>query len=409
MYPDLSYILHALIGTQPDNIFSIVKTFGLFLVFAILAAAFMLAKELKRKEDEGLLKSVKIKVIEGKPASVTDLALNGLFGFVLGFKFFYILSHVDEFIHDPAAVVFSLKGTWGWGILLAMIFAGIKYWEKNKSKLPKPVEKVVEVHPYERMGDITVLAAVSGILGAKVFALAEDVGKLFGEGEDKLTINDMIDQFFSGSGLAIYGGLIVAFFVVTFYVKKKGIPPIHVMDAVAPALLIAYGIGRLGCHFSGDGDWGIINLAANPGWLPDWLWAFDYPHNVIDSQQHDPVTGELLREQFSQIKDCTWRYCTKLTNPVWPTSVYEFIMMSTLGGILWAIRKKVKIAGMLFFIYLIMNGFERFWIEKIRVNPKNEIFGIQTTQAEFIAVLFMLIGIIGCVVLWQRSKKSTAA
>ena len=65
MYPDLSYILHALIGTQPDNVFSIVKTFGLFLVFAILSAAFMLAKELKRKEDEGLLKSVKVKVIEG--------------------------------------------------------------------------------------------------------------------------------------------------------------------------------------------------------------------------------------------------------------------------------------------------------------------------------------------------------
>jgi len=81
--------------------------------------------------------------------------------------------------------------------------------------------------------------------------------------------------------------------------------------------------------------------------------------------------------------------------------------MMILGGMLWAIRKKVKIAGMLFFIYLIMNGFERFWIEKIRVNPKNEFFGIQTTQAEFIAVLFMLIGIIGCIVLWQRNKKAS--
>jgi prolipoprotein diacylglyceryltransferase len=81
------------------------------------------------------------------------------------------------------------------------------------------------------------------------------------------------------------------------------------------------------------------------------------------------------------------------------------MMMMILGGTLWVIRKRVKIAGMLFFIYLIMNGFERFWIEKIRVNPKNEILGLQTTQAEFIAVIFMLIGIIGCVVLWQRNKK----
>ena len=406
MYPDFSYILHALIGTQPDNIFSIVKTFGLFLVFAILAAAFMVAKELKRKEDEGLLKSVKIKIVEGEPASAMDLALNGLFGFALGFKGFYIFSNSADFIHDPAGVVFSGNGNWPGGIIIALLFAGIKFWEKNKSKLPKPVEKLVEVHPYERMGDITVLAAVSGIIGAKIFALAEDVGALF---SGEMSLSQMIDQFFSGSGLAIYGGLIVAFITVYFYVKKKGIAPIHVMDAVAPALLIAYGIGRLGCHFSGDGDWGIINLAANPGFLPDWLWAFDYPHNVIDSRQHDPVTGALLTEQITQIPECTYRYCTKLTNPVWPTSVYEFFAMMILGGTLWVVRKKVKIAGMLFFIYLIMNGFERFWIEKIRVNPKNPILGIQTTQAEFIAVIFMLIGIIGCVILWQRHKKQSTA
>lgn len=405
MYPDLSYILHAIIGTQPDNIFSIVKTFGLFLVFAILSGAFIVAKELKRKEDEGLLKAVKIKVIEGKPASAVDLVLNGLFGFVLGFKFFYIIAHKDDFIYDPASLVFSTEGNWIWGIILALVFAGIKFWEKNKKKLPKPVEKTVLVHPYERMGDITVLAAVSGIFGAKVFALAEDVGKLFGDGEDKLTLNDIMDQFFSGSGLAIYGGLIVAFIAVSYYVKKKEIAPIHVMDAVAPALLIAYGIGRLGCHFSGDGDWGIVNLAPNPGFLPDWLWAFDYPHNVIESRQSDPVTGLLNTAQIAEIPDCTYRFCTKLANPVWPTSVYEFFIMMILGGTLWVVRKRVKIAGMLFFIYLIMNGFERFWIEKIRVNPKNDVLGIQTTQAEFIAVLFMLIGIVGCVVLWRRSKK----
>ena len=129
-------------------------------------------------------------------------------------------------------------------------------------------------------------------------------------------------------------------------------------------MLIAYGIGRLGCHFSGDGDWGIVNLATNPGFLPDWLWAYDYPNNVIDSRQSDPVTGLLNTAQIAQIPECTYRYCSKLAQPVWPTSVYEFFMMMILGGTLWVIRKRVKIAGMLFFMYLILNGFERFWIEK---------------------------------------------
>ena len=59
------------------------------------------------------------------------------------------------------------------------------------------------------------------------------------------------------------------------------------LDAVSPALMLAYGIGRLGCHFSGDGDWGIKNTAAKPDLisiLPDWIWCYDYPNNVINRE-----------------------------------------------------------------------------------------------------------------------------
>ena len=79
-----------------------------------------------------------------------------------------------------------------------------------------------------------------------------------------------------------------------------------------------------------------------------------------------------------------------------------------IGAFLWSIRKRITIPAMLFFIYLIFNGFERFWIEKIRVNERYDIMGIQTTQAEFISVILMIIGIIGCVVLWRRSKSTLA-
>ena len=84
-------------------------------------------------------------------------------------------------------------------------------------------------------------------------------------------------------------------------------------------------------------------------------------------------------------------------------------MAFAIGGMLWWLRKKIAIPGMLFFIYLIFNGTERFFIEKIRVNEKYEVLGIQSTQAEFIAVILFLIGLVGCLFLLSRNrqKKST--
>ena len=394
MYPDLSYLLHDLIGTAPDNWTSIVKTFGLLLVISFLVAAYMLAKELKRKEDEGLIHPVKVKMMVGQPASAWELISNGLLGFFLGFKFVYIMQHFSDFQMDPADVILSTRGNFLGGIVGAVLFAALKYYEKNSEKQDKPTVKEVTIHPYERIGDITILAAISGIVGAKIFALIEDLDRVF---SGEISFSSLISSFFSGSGMAIYGGLIVAFICVYYYVKKKNITPIHVMEAVAPALMIAYGIGRMGCQLSGDGDWGIVNELAKPGWmsfLPDWLWAYDYPHNVI--------------QEGVRMADCTgMRYCSHLDPPVFPTPVYETIMAFILGGVLWALRKRITIPGMLFFIYVIFNGAERFLIEKIRVNEKYDVLGVQLTQAEIIASLLMVIGVAGCGILWQRHKRKS--
>jgi len=396
MFPDLSYVLHYFFGTQPDNVFSIVKTFGLLLVITILTGALIVMKELQRKEKEGLIKPIKIKVVEGKPASPMELFLNGLLGFFLGFKFLYIFFNFADFQFDPAEVILSLKGNWLGGIVGGVVFAGLKFYEKKKDQLPKPRVREVSVSPYERIGDLTMLAALGGIVGAKVFALLEDVDLLFA---GERTMQDMVDSFFSGAGMAIYGGLIGGFIACYIYLKRKKIPPIHALDCAAPALMVGYGIGRLGCQFSGDGDWGIANTNPKPDWmsfLPDWLWVQTYPHNVINGGSNPHIT----------IPDCTYRYCTELSPGVYPTSVYEFIVAMILGGILWSLRKRINIPGMLFFIYLIMNGFERFWIEKIRVNEDYivPILKVKSTQAEFIAVCMMIIGVVGALIVWRKRK-----
>src|SRR5688572_21940759 len=109
MYPDLSYLFHDLVGSNPDNWLSVFKTFGVFLILAFLASAYFLKIELKRKEQEGLLEGSHEKIKTGYPATTGEIVLNAFFGFILGFKLPYILQHFDEFRPDPAAVILSTK------------------------------------------------------------------------------------------------------------------------------------------------------------------------------------------------------------------------------------------------------------------------------------------------------------
>lgn len=383
MYPDLSYFFHDLFGTPVDNWTSIFKTFGLFLVLAILCSAYFLYIELKRKAKKGLFQPEMAKIVEGKPATIGELISNGVFGFILGFKVLYIFQNFSQFKVDPAGVVLSGLGNWLGGIVLGIVFFGYKWWESNRNKLPQPTERLEEVYPHHRIGDITILAAISGVIGAKIFDILEHLPDFF---------RDPLGTLLSGGGLAIYGGLILGFITVFWYLKLKKIPPIHVMDAVAPALIIGYGVGRLGCQFSGDGDWGIV-AAAQPAWwfLPDWLWAFDYPRNVVN----DGVP----------IANCVGEYCSRLEKPVYPTPIYEAFLAFVIAGILWALRKRLEfIPGMLFFVYVFLNGVERLWVEGIRVNVRYDLFGLKPTQAEIIAVGLILVGIMGGVVLWRKRQ-----
>lgn len=388
MYPDLSYFFHDLLGTEPDNWLSVGKTFGVFLILAFLASAYVLYLELKRKEKEGLLHAIVEKQRIGFPATWQEIATNALFGFILGFKIPYIAMHFEAFKPDPASVILSGKGTWLWGILAAIFFGFLKYWDSRKAQLPKPLVKDVKIMPHQRIGDITILAAISGIIGARLFSILES------EENIKAFIKDPLDQLLSGSGLAIYGGLILAFITVYWFVKRKGLTPIHVMDAVAPALIMGYAVGRLGCQFSGDGDWGIVNANAVPGWwfLPDWAWSYTYPHNVLN--------------EGVQIEGCAWQYCRQLGEGVYPTPLYETFFSLIIFAILWALRKRFKIAGMLFFLYVFLNGVERIFIEKIRTNPDIHVLGLKATQAEYVAGLLIITGLVGMIYVYLKKQRA---
>ena len=111
--------------------------------------------------------------------------------------------------------------------------------------------------------------------------------------------------------------------------KKHKISFWHLNDAAAPALMISYALGRVGCQISGDGDWGINNLKPKPfSWLPDWMWAYDYPNNI---------NNEGIEIENSIFPD----YNHKLENPVYPTPIYEMFMCFGLFAFIWREIKRL--------------------------------------------------------------------
>lgn len=386
MYPTLYHLFQDLFGVEVE-FFKLFQSFGLMVALAFLAAAYILTIELKRKEKEGLLESIKRKVWKG-PAGAQDYIVSGVIGFVVGFKVVALVLNFSEVADDPQSFILSAQGNFFGGILFAVLSMVWTYWENKKQDYKERKQVEVTMHPHEHVGTITVIAAVTGILGAKIFHNLEYF-------EDFL--KNPWEQLISFSGLTFYGGLIVAAAAIAYYAHKNKIKVWHLTDAVAPGLILAYGIGRMGCQIAGDGDWGITNLNEMPQWLsflPDWMWQFRYPHNVVNE-------GVL-------IPGCSGKYCRQLADPAYPTPIYETLMSLVIFGILWGIRKKLKVPGMLFCIYLILTGVERFFIEKIRVDIDYHIFGMLIKQAEIISVVSIILAIILMVYLQKRHKAETA-
>ena len=285
-----------------------------------------------------------------------------------------------------------------------------------------------KVWPHQKVSEIVMIAALGGLVGAKVF-------NAFETWDDFL--RDPLGSLFSRSGLTFYGGFIVATAVFYYYARKNKIRFAHLCDAAAPAIMLAYGIGRLGCQFSGDGDWGIYNsayvttadgslrqvsqaegamklhsyvagfgtsasridtmntYAPAPSESLRWLWAQNYPMNVAND-------GEPLQDCPSP------EYCRVLPLAVFPTPVYESIAGIAIFFFLWAIRHRLRRPWQMFGIYLIFTGAERFLVELIRVNYKYDWGIIQLTQAEIISVALMVSGAVLLLVAQRQKPRAVA-
>lgn len=228
--------------------------------------------------------------------------------------------------------------------------------------LPKARLLTHELVPtHELVANLTMVSAIFGILGARIFHILEYPGEF---------MSSPLDMIFSRGGFSIFGGLIFGVIAGIVYLKRRSVPIVPMLDALAPAMILGYGIGRVGCQVSGDGDWGILsNMSLKPSFVPDWLWAQTYENNVV---------GVVIQAPG-----------------VYPTPLYEALMAFCIFAFLWSIRKNHYLKGYLFSVYLLLTGFSRLLIEKIRINSEYHLWGGSFTQAEFISTALVVVGLLG--------------
>lgn len=382
MYPTIYHAVKDLFGIE-ISFLKLLQSFGFFVALAFLIAAWVIVKEMRRYSVAGIFKATVRKVIRGGPATTMELAGSFALGFFVGWKVIGAFLS-DGFSEDPRAFMLSGEGALIPGLLLGAASAAYTWYSKNKNKKDKPEEIEEKMLPEQHVGNIILWGAAFGFLGAKIFHILENFGSF---------LEDPSGMFFSFSGLTMYGGLIMGGAAVIWYAWKNKFGIWHLADVCSPAVMLAYGIGRMGCHVSGDGDWGVENSSFRPGFMPSWFWSYKYPHNV--------------NSEGVMIPGCTGDHCRELPFGVFPTPLYESIAGILLFFFLWSIRKRLKTPGMLFSIFLIVNGTERFFIELIRVN--NVLFSIGSfgvTQAELIAFFLVLTG---CAGVWWTKKHNKPA
>ncbi len=224
---------------------------------------------------------------------------------------------------------------------------------------------------------IFILVLIGAVIGAKLLYIFENVPL-------SQFISEPFTHLFSRGGFTYYGGFILSALLILFYARYKKMNILKTGDAIGPPLTLGYSIARIGCFLVGD-DYG------KPSGL---FWAMPFPKGT------PPTTAGSLSRNFGIEfpPDVPENAIIK----VHPTQIYEVIFMFIFFLILWKTRKKLeKNEGVLFAIYIIVQGLERFLVEFLRMTTPSFIPGISVAQ--LIAFVFILIG--GSI-LWMRLKKN---
>lgn len=282
---------------------------------------------------------------------------------------------------------------YSFGLMLALAFLVGNFVLKEELRRRKVTGKRRDgksLGADEIAGTITMIALIAGLAGAKLLSVIEDW---------EYFVRDP-SILWSPGGLTWYGGFVLAIAVVIIYLRRIGVPVLRFLDALGLALMLAYGVGRVGCHLAGDGDYGIPTtlpwgtIYAEGTAKPARMTAEYFARNPAaraawhyDSLRAIPAGVDRLGNSYSKFDEST---------PMHPTPIYELLLalagfaaLRILGGKGWP-------DGRLFAVYLLLASTFRFGVEFFRLQPRL-LAGL--SEAQLFAVALFATGLW----LWQRT------
>jgi phosphatidylglycerol:prolipoprotein diacylglycerol transferase len=232
------------------------------------------------------------------------------------------------------------------GLMFALGFLGAgALVARRLTELGKPIDWAYE---------LMFAALAGGVVGSRIYYIVQNYDSVK---------DDLLGNLFSGSGLVWYGGAIGGAVAVLVWAWYRGFLGLALLDLTAPALALGYAIGRCGCQLSGDGDYG-------KPW--DGPWAMSYPDGTVPTDE-----------------------------AVHPTPIYETLAMGIGAWALWLLRDRFR-PGVLFALYLVYAGLERFLVEFLRRNSEAAL-GLTTAQLESLAMM-----VAGVVWIWAVRRRHGA-
>lgn len=229
--------------------------------------------------------------------------------------------------------------------------------------------------------NVVALVVISGVIGAKLWHELQDVTELRasvhqiglpGWGHPLEVAVGFLHWF--QAGFAWFGGMLAGIAMLMWqgsaarFKDFSALTPgtrvgaLRMLDLAAPAAAIGYGVGRIGCLTSGDGDYGIKTT------LP---WGVHMARNAL------VPTSDLVQ----------------------PTPLYELLFSLALCWLLWRLGRRLLPVGMLTGIYLVLSGFGRFLVEFVRVNPR---LYLGMSNAQVAALCSILAGLLLMVWAWEK-------
>ena len=223
----------------------------------------------------------------------------------------------------------------------------------------------------EVMMDAAIVAVPAGIVGGRLYHVATDYDTYF------CSTCNPVDAFkITNGGLGIMGAVALGVFCVWIMMRIRKIPLSPLADAVAPGIILAQGIGRMGNYFNQE-------LYGRETTVP---WGLEIYQRVNEAGQIDNLTGVSTGQLLSVVH---------------PTFLYEMVWnVAMCAVIIWADKHFHLDRGRVFALYVGCYGVGRFWVELMRADPANHIFGLRINT---VTSALLVIGAV--IALWLLSRR----